>query len=43
MNPRGSAIRSANVYFANNKQASLVLFFAHAQHNLIKLLTGVSC
>ena len=34
--------RSDNVYFANNEQASLVVFtaafcFAHAKHNLIKL------
>ena len=33
----GSPIRSDNVYFANNEQVSLVLFIAHAEHNLIKL------
>ena len=33
----GSPIRSDNVYLANNKQASLVLFIAHGKHNLIKL------
>ena len=33
----GSPIRSDNVYFANNEQASLVFFIAHAEHNLIKL------
>ena len=33
----GSPIRSNNVYFANNKQASFVFFIAHAEHNLIKL------
>ena len=33
----GSPIRSDNVYFANNEQASLVLFIAHAEHDLIKL------
>ena len=32
-----SPIRSDNVYFANNEQASLVFFIAHAEHNLIKL------
>ena len=37
MNPRGSPIRLDNVYFANNEQASLVLFIARAEHNLIKL------
>ena len=31
----GSPIRSDNVYFANNEQALLVSFFAHAEHNLI--------
>ena len=36
MNPRGSSIR-LDVYFANNEQALLVLFIAHAKHNLIKL------
>ena len=30
-----SPIRSDNVYFANNEQASLVFFIAHAEHNLI--------
>ena len=33
----GSSIRSDNVYFANNEQASLFFFIAHAGHNLIKL------
>ena len=33
----GSPIRSDNVHFANNEQASLVFFIAHAEHNLIKL------
>ena len=33
----GSPIRLDNVYFANNGQTSLVLFIAHAEHNLIKL------
>ena len=33
----GSPIRSDNVYFANNEQASLVFFIAYAEHNLIKL------
>ena len=37
MNLRGSPIGSDNVYFANNEQASLVFFIAHAEHNLIKL------
>ena len=37
MNPRSPPIRSDKVYFANNEQASLVFFFAHAEHNLIKL------
>ena len=32
-----SPIRSDNVYFANNKQPSLVLFIAHVEHDLIKL------
>ena len=32
----GSPIRSDNVYFANNEQTFLV-FFAHAEHNLVKL------
>ena len=32
-----SPIRSDNVYFDNNEQASLVFFIAHAEHNLIKL------
>ena len=27
-----SPIRSDNVYFANNEQASLVFFIAHAKH-----------
>ena len=31
----GSPIRSDNAYFANNEQASLVFFIAHAEHNLI--------
>ena len=30
-------IRLDNVYFANNEQASLVLFIALVEHNLIKL------
>ena len=30
----GSPIRSDNVYFANNEQASHVLFISHAKHNL---------
>ena len=35
-----SLIRSENVYFANNKQASIAVFtdmfcFTHAKHNLI--------
>ena len=42
MNLRGSPIGSDNVYFANNEQASLVFFIAHAEHNLIKLLTSAS-
>ena len=33
----GSLIRSDNVYFANNEQASLVFFIANAENNLIKL------
>ena len=33
----GSPIRSDNVYFANNEQASLAFFIAHVEHNLIKL------
>ena len=33
----GSAIRSDNAYFANNEQASLAFFIAHAEHYLIKL------
>ena len=33
----GSPIRSDNVYFANNEQASLVFFTANAENNLIKL------
>ena len=37
MNPQGSPIRLDNVSFANNEQASLVFFIAHAEHNLIKL------
>ena len=36
MNSGGSPTRSYNVYFANNEQASLVFFIAHAEHNLIK-------
>ena len=31
----GSSIRSDNVYFASNEQASLLFFIAHAEHNLI--------
>ena len=31
----GSSIRSDNADFANNEQASLVFFIAHAEHNLI--------
>ena len=31
----GSPIRSDNIYFANNEQASLVFFIAHVKHNLI--------
>ena len=31
----GSPIRSDNVDFANNEQASLVFFIAFAKHNLI--------
>ena len=31
-----SPIRSHIVYFANNEQALLVFFIAHAKHNLIK-------
>ena len=35
-------VRQDNIYFANNKQASLSVFtvafcFAHVKHNLIKL------
>ena len=37
MNPRGSPIKSDNVYFAKNEQASLVFFIAHAKHISIKL------
>ena len=41
MNPRGSPIRSDNVYFAKNEQASFVasfvFFIAHAKHISIKL------
>ena len=37
MNPRGSPIRSDNVYFASNEQASLVFLLANAEYNLIKL------
>ena len=33
----GSPIRSDNIYFTNNEQASLVFFIAHAEHNLVKL------
>ena len=38
----GSATRSENIYFANNKQASIAVFtavfcFTHAEHHLIKL------
>ena len=33
----GSPIKSDNVHFANNEQASLVFFIAHAKQNLIKL------
>ena len=38
----GSPTRSNNVYFANNKQASIAVFtavlcFTHADHHLIKL------
>ena len=43
MSPGGSPIRSDIVYFDNNEQASLVFFTAHAEHNLIKLLTSASC
>ena len=37
-----SPTRSENVYFANNKQASIAVFtavfcFTHAKHHLIKL------
>ena len=37
-----SPARSENVYFANNKQASIAVFtavfcFTHAEHHLIKL------
>ena len=45
----GSPTRSENVYFANNEQASIVVFtavfcFTHAEHHLIKLkLTAVFC
>ena len=34
---RGSPIRSDNIYFADNEQALLVFFIAHAEYNLIKL------
>ena len=37
MSPRGSPMRLDNVCFANNEQALLVSFIAHAEHNLIKL------
>ena len=37
MNARGSPIALENVYFANNEQALIVFFIAHAKHNLIKL------
>ena len=38
----GSPTRSENVYFANNEQASIVVFtalfcFTHNKHDLIKL------
>ena len=33
----GSPIRSDNVYFDNDEQASLVFFIAHVEYNLIKL------
>ena len=38
----GSSTRSENVYFANNKQASIAVFSAvlcltHTEHHLIKL------
>ena len=33
----GSPIRSDNVYFGNNEQASLVFFTAYADHNLAKI------
>ena len=38
----GSVSRSENVYFANNEQASIVVFtalfcFTHNKHDLIKL------
>ena len=36
MNSGGFPIRSDNIYFANNEQASLVFFIAHVEHNLIK-------
>ena len=46
----GSLTRSKNVYFANNDQASIVVFtgvfcFRHAEHHLIKLrlLISASC
>ena len=37
-----SPIRSENVYFSNNKQASIAVFiavfcFTHVEHNLVKL------
>ena len=32
----GSQIRSHNVYFPNSEPASLVVFIAHAEHNLIE-------
>ena len=37
MSPRGSLMRLDNVCFANNEQALLVFFIAHAEHDLIKL------
>ena len=38
----GSPTRSENVFFANNKQASIAVFtavfcFTHAEHHLMKL------
>ena len=35
--PQRFPIRLDNVFFANNEQASIVFFIAHAEHNLIKL------